>query len=133
MWPSLPSARFFRVTLYSTELYSMQIAEPVKRQYRSPRREESARATRRAVVDAARELFVEGGYTSTPLTAIAQRAGVSVQTIYAQFGTKAALLKVVADQTLAGDDRPVPIAGRDEERRIWEATEPLEMLRRGAA
>ena len=111
----------------------MHIAEPVKRQYRSPLREEAARATRRAIVDAARDLFVERGYVATPLTAVADEAGVSVQTIYAQFGTKAALLKVVADQTLAGDDRAVSINERDEARRIWEATEPREMLRRGAA
>jgi AcrR family transcriptional regulator len=111
----------------------MHIAEPVKRQYRSPRREESARATRRAIVDAARELFVESGYVATPLTAVADRAGVSVQTIYAQFGTKAALLKVVADQTLAGDDEAVPINDRDEARRVWEATDGRELLRRGAA
>src|SRR5690349_6739434 len=111
----------------------MHIAEPVKRQYRSPLREEAARATRRAVVDAARELFIERGYGATPLTAIAEHAGLSVQTIYAQFGTKAGLLKVVADQTLAGDDLPVPIADREEERRVWEATDGREMLARGAA
>lgn len=111
----------------------MQIAEPVKRQYRSPRRAEAARATRRAVVDAARELFVRDGYPATTLAAVAERAGVSVQTIYAQFGTKSNVLKEVIDQSVAGDDLPVPIADRDESHRAQAATSGEEFLRLGAA
>ena len=48
------------------------------------------------------------------MSAIAAAAGVSVQTIYNTFGSKAALLKAVYDTTLAGDDEPIPMGRRPE-------------------
>ncbi|MEP6979205.1 MAG: helix-turn-helix domain-containing protein, partial [Nakamurella sp.] len=48
------------------------------RSYRSPRRAEQAAATRREVLEAARELFVAHGYSATTVAEIAQRARVSV-------------------------------------------------------
>jgi AcrR family transcriptional regulator len=41
-----------------------------------------------------------------------QRAGVSAESIYKGFGSKAALAKAVFDLVIAGDDEPVPVAGR---------------------
>lgn len=64
----------------------------VKRRYRSPRREEQARATRRAVLDAANELFVRQGFSGTTVRQIAERADVSEQTVYNAFGDKIGLL-----------------------------------------
>ena len=49
---------------------------PVKRRYDATRRRQAAARTRSAILDAARELFTERGYTATPMTAIAERAGV---------------------------------------------------------
>ena len=43
---------------------------------------------------------------------IAAGAGVSVETVYGYFGAKAGLLKELLDVTVAGDDAPVPVAGR---------------------
>ena len=82
------------------------------RTYDNSRREAAARATRRAVTDAALELFVRQGYPATTLRSIAERAGVSVQTVYGQFGNKRAVLKTVIDVTVAGDDEPVPLTQR---------------------
>lgn len=41
---------------------------------------------------AAYELFCAGGYVGTTMTAIAERAGVAVQTLYFTFNTKSAIL-----------------------------------------
>ena len=68
--------------------------------------------TRLAIVDAARELFFSQGYGSAPIAAIARHAGVSPDTVYAGFGTKAGLAKQVIDVTLAGDTEQVPLPER---------------------
>jgi TetR/AcrR family transcriptional regulator of autoinduction and epiphytic fitness len=84
----------------------------VKRRYESAHRQEQARQTRGAILDAAAELFVDPGYAATPLTAVAARAGVAVQTLYKVFGSKKALLSALVDVTIAGDDEPVPLPAR---------------------
>jgi TetR/AcrR family transcriptional regulator, regulator of autoinduction and epiphytic fitness len=84
----------------------------VKRRYASTHRQEQAGQTRKAVLDAAAELFVDPGYAATPLTAIATQAGVAIQTVYKVFGSKKALLSALVDVTVAGDDEPVALAER---------------------
>jgi AcrR family transcriptional regulator len=84
----------------------------VKRSYDASRRREQARARRLAVVMAARDLFERDGFRPTTIAAIAARAGVSAESIYKGFRTKAALAKVVFDLVIAGDDEPVPVAER---------------------
>lgn len=90
--------------------YAARVA--VNRRYVSPRRQEQARQTRRAILDAAAKLFVDPGYAATPLTAVAAEAGVAVQTVYAVFGNKRQLLSDLVDVTLVGDDEPVAMADR---------------------
>jgi len=84
----------------------------VKRSYDASRRREQARARRLAVVLAARDLFERDGFRLTTIAAVATRAGVSAESIYKTFGSKAALAKAVFDITVAGDDEPVPVADR---------------------
>src|ERR1700761_2972788 len=84
----------------------------VKRSYDASGRRERARARRLAVVLAARDLFERDGYRPTTIAAIAAHAGVSAESVYKGFGTKAALAKAVFDLALAGDDEPVPVAER---------------------
>ncbi len=84
----------------------------VKRSYDASRRRASARQTRRAILDAAAELFVEPGYAGARMADVAEAAGVAVPTIAAHFGSKKGLLSAVLDVTIAGDDEPVPMAGR---------------------
>jgi AcrR family transcriptional regulator len=64
----------------------------VKRRYRSPRRKQQAEATRRAILDAAIELFTSQGFAATSIREIAERADVSEQTVYNSFGDKIGLL-----------------------------------------
>ena len=84
----------------------------VKRSYDASRRREQARARRLAVVLAARDLFERDGFRPTTIAAIAARAGVSAESVYKGFGSKAVLAKAVFDLVIAGDDRPVPVAER---------------------
>jgi TetR/AcrR family transcriptional regulator, regulator of autoinduction and epiphytic fitness len=84
----------------------------VKRRYESTHREEQARQTRRAILNAAAALFVDPGYAATPLTAIAAKSGVAIQTVYKVFGSKQALLSALVDVTVAGDDQPIPLPDR---------------------
>ena len=86
----------------------------VKRSYDASGRREQAQARRRAVVVAARALFERDGFRPTTIAAVAERAGVSAESIYKGFGTKAALAKAVFDFVIAGDDEPVPVWQRSE-------------------
>jgi AcrR family transcriptional regulator len=88
------------------------VVTEVKRSYDASRRREQARARRLAVVLAARDLFERDGFRLTTIAAVAARAGVSAESIYKGFGSKAALAKAVFDITVAGDDEPVPVADR---------------------
>ena len=73
----------------------------------SGKKGEKSRQTRRRILQAAQELFVDQGYGATTLQGIAERAGVAVQTIYFAFGNKPSLLKELVDVTIAGDDEPI--------------------------
>jgi AcrR family transcriptional regulator len=84
----------------------------VKRAYDASGRREQARARRLAVVLAARDLFEREGYRQTTIVAIADAAGVSAESVYKNFGSKAALAKAVFDLVIAGDDEPMPVAER---------------------
>ena len=94
----------------------------VKRKYSSTKREAQARETRRAILDAAHELFVTTGYAATTIQAIAERGGVAVQTVYAVFGNKRELLEQLIESTITGDDDPRPVNERPEAQAI--ADEP---------
>ncbi|MER7864701.1 helix-turn-helix domain-containing protein [Amycolatopsis japonica] len=62
--------------------------------------------TLRTILTAARGLFAERGYARTPIRLIAQEAGVSPQTIYAHFGSKAGVLGGLVD--LLDDEAGIP-------------------------
>ena len=99
-----------------------------RRPYNSPRRQEQARQTRRAILDAARPLFIERGYSGTSMGDIAQAAGVSIKTLEAAFGTKAKLLTALRDFSVVGDDEAVPVAERVWFREMLEEPDPHRQL-----
>src|SRR5437667_10340968 len=88
------------------------MSAPVKKPYNSALRAAQARATRRAIVDAAARLFTERGYGATTIDAIAEAAGVSRKTVFTSVGGKTEALKLAIDWAIAGDDEPVPIPER---------------------
>jgi len=91
-----------------------------KRVYRSPLREEQAKRTRAAVLDAAGRCFLDRGYAATTMRDIAEAAGVSVQTVFGQ-GSKAALLLACVDRAVVGDDEAVALSAREPFVRFVEA------------
>jgi AcrR family transcriptional regulator len=92
------------------------MSEQVKgrRSYDASGRQEQARLTRLGVVRAAYDLFVEKGYGRTTIGDVARAAGVSPETIYGAFGSKAGLLHRVWDVTIGGDDDDVVYHERPE-------------------
>jgi AcrR family transcriptional regulator len=84
------------------------------RTYSSTLRADQARQTRKRIVDAAADLFVEHGYTGTTIDAIAAAADVSRKTVFDSVGGKARLMKLVYDFAIVGDDEPVPLSDRPE-------------------
>jgi AcrR family transcriptional regulator len=100
------------------------------RPYKSTLREEQARATRRRIVAAGHDLFVEQGYARTTIDAIAARAGVSRKTVFTSIGGKAGVLKLAWDWALAGDDEPVPMVDRPEVRLMLDEPDPARLIER---
>lgn len=92
-------------------------------------RDEQAAATRRRIRAAADALFLERGYVGTSMSDVAAAAGVSRPTVFNAFGSKAALLKEVADVRLAGDDAPQDVLSRPLGRRMLATEDPEELLR----
>jgi AcrR family transcriptional regulator len=99
-----------------------------RRSYHSPRRAEQAASTRRAIVYAARELFVANGYSATTIAGIAERARVSPDTVYATVGRKPALLRELVETAISGTDEALPAEQRDYVRRIGAAATAVEKV-----
>jgi TetR/AcrR family transcriptional regulator, regulator of autoinduction and epiphytic fitness len=104
------------------------VSEPAKR-YVSEVRDEQARRTRRAIVTAARELFLAQGYAATTIDAIAEAAHVSRRTVFNSAGGKVALLKLALDWAIVGDDEPVAMADRPAVAVIQAERDPQQALR----
>jgi len=107
------------------------MSSPVKprRPYDSSGRQEQARHNRRAVLQAARQLFLERGFAAATMPTIASAAGVSVQTVYKAFGNKARLAKAVFDVAMAGDDEEVPMLQRASLGRVRDEPDARKKLR----
>jgi AcrR family transcriptional regulator len=91
------------------------------------------RLARRAVLDAARVLFVERGYTGTTIEAISSASGVPQATVYRLFSSKKGILQALLDTSIAGDDEPVPVADREHVRSVFDVARPADALARLAA
>jgi AcrR family transcriptional regulator len=78
-------------------------------------------------------LFVDLGYPATTFSAVADGAGVSVQTVYTHFPAKRDLLKEVIDQAVVGDDEPVSVPNRPEVAAILAEPNAAQKLRLHAA
>jgi AcrR family transcriptional regulator len=96
------------------------------------RRADKAQANRHRMRTAAQTLFAARGYSATSMQAIADEAGMAVQTLYFTFGTKRALLSELLDVAVAGDDEPVPTLERPGVRAAIEDPDPVAQLRRQA-
>jgi AcrR family transcriptional regulator len=69
-----------------------------QRPYRMRARARAAQATAQAIIAAARALFAERPYDQVSLPVIAERAGVTVQTVLRRFGSKEELFAAAAKE-----------------------------------
>jgi AcrR family transcriptional regulator len=74
--------------------------------------EATRRETRRRLLVAARGEFAERGYAAATVARIAERADVSVQTLYSNWGNKRNLLRAVMESAVTGDDDVPLVAGQ---------------------
>src|SRR6195256_5038692 len=97
-----------------------------KRSYKSPLRQRQASDTRRRIVQATWQLLQSEGYAGMTIEAIAQRAEVSAQSVYAIFKSKTGILTELLDQSTFGADY------EDAVRRALSASDPEARLRLAA-
>lgn len=110
-------------------------------------RQRQALWTRRLIVDAARELFLEQGYSATTIEAIAEEAGVAVSTVYAAYKNKRTILRAIREawheQTQAREINEEASRQTDPKRRLsivanatrrqWETGGAVVVVYQGAA
>jgi AcrR family transcriptional regulator len=77
-----------------------------------------ARETRRSILDAARRLFLQRGYSATTMQAVAAGAKVALDTVYAAVGNKPTLFRLLVEGAISGRDEAVPAEERDYVRAI---------------
>jgi AcrR family transcriptional regulator len=80
------------------------------------------------VIDAARSLFIEGGYATTTIAAISRRADVPEPTVYRLFSSKLGILKVLLDVSIAGDDEPIAVHERPSVASLFDEPDPHKVL-----
>jgi AcrR family transcriptional regulator len=102
--------------------------EKPRRPYRSTRRQAQARQTRRQILAAARQLFIEKGYSGATIEAIARQAGVAQETIFAAFVNKRNLLSALVDVAVGGDELPVALLERPGPRKVLRQRDPVQQL-----
>jgi AcrR family transcriptional regulator len=89
--------------------------DPVKprRRYDVSRRSRTAAKSRERILDVAQAKFLELGFGSTTIASIAETAGVSVDTVYKTYRSKAGLLRAIAERGLLGSG-PEPAESRSD-------------------
>ena len=80
------------------------MAKAKKRPYKSLVRQRQAGDTRHRIIEATRKLLLSEGYAGMTIEAIAQRAEVSAQSVYAIFKSKTGILIELLDQATFGPD-----------------------------
>ena len=80
-------------------------------------------------MQAARRLFLAKGYRATTVAAIAEAAGVHVDTVYELVGRKPALLRELIEQAISGTDHPVDARQRDYVQAMRAEVDPEKKLR----
>lgn len=86
------------------------------------------RLARRAVIEAARILFVDRGYGATTIEAVSDRADVPPATVYRLFSSKLGILKALLDVSIAGDDQALPLLDRPDVAALFAEPNPERLL-----
>ena len=126
----LVDSRIGSITLNSRVLVSLLVATDVKGD--PPRHDGGSQArtrlARRAVVDAARALFLERGYQATTMDAISDRSDVPAATVYRLFSSKLGIVKALLDVSIAGDDQALSVQERPQVAALFGEADPEKVL-----
>jgi AcrR family transcriptional regulator len=110
------------------------VPEPVKRDSpgaspsKGGRGQARTRLARRAVVDAARTLFLQRGYAATTIEAISEHSDVPSATVYRLFSSKLGILRALLDTSIAGDDQPLAVQERPDVASLLTEPDPHKLL-----
>jgi AcrR family transcriptional regulator len=104
----------------------LRLPKTKRRPYKSLVRERQAGDTRRRIVEATRQLVHREGYAGMTIEAIARRAEVSAQSVYAIFRSKTGVLTELLDQSTFGPEYEEAV------QRALGATDPETRLRLAA-
>jgi AcrR family transcriptional regulator len=104
------------------------VARAVKPAQEVGRGQARTRLARRAVVEAARTLFLDRGYAATTVEAISDTSDVPAATVYRLFSSKLGILKSVLDESIAGDDAAVAVPERPSVQALFATADPREQL-----
>ena len=99
-----------------------------KREYDATSRQKAAKRTKQSILQAARNVFLTRGYAGATMPAIAEAAGVALDTVYASFGKKPALFRLLIELAISGAEEAVPAEERDYVRAIRSESDALKKL-----
>ena len=86
------------------------------------------RLARAAVIQAARALFLDGGYAATTIEAISDLSDVPPATVYRLFSSKLGILKAVLHASITGDGQAGPLADQPHVRALLADPDPQNQL-----
>ena len=98
------------------------------RPHEDKRGQTRTRLARRAVVEAARTLFLERGYAATTIDAISDRSDVPPATIYRLFSSKLGILTGLLDVSIAGDDQALSVQDQPHVAALFAKPDPEKLL-----
>jgi AcrR family transcriptional regulator len=102
------------------------VKKNTKRTYDSSGRQRQAAETRQRIIVAAQKLLKTKGYEATTIDAIAQRAEVSAQSVYAIFKSKLGILRELLDRSTFGPEYERLVS------QAWKTKDPESRLRLAA-
>ena len=105
------------------------VTENVKRRaYDATTRQPQSANTRQRIIDAARSSILENGYRATTIAAIAAKAGVNTDSVYALVGRKPMVLRELIEQAISGTDHAVAAEERERIKAVVAEPDPAKKL-----
>jgi AcrR family transcriptional regulator len=102
-----------------------------RRPYDSSSRKAKAEQTRALILDVAEHGFLQDGFAATTMVSVAERAGVSAETIYKSFENKAGLVRALYERGLTGRGTIAAYDRSDQVRQLID--DPRELMREWGA
>jgi AcrR family transcriptional regulator len=104
-----------------------------RRAYDASRRRLRAEESRERMLEVARRLFAERGYSETTIEAIASAADVAVPTVYAAFQSKRGVLSALMTRLASGEPGGTPLLETAGPREVMGETDPRRVVSRFVA